>query len=77
MKNTSNCNACDIDDCPSVGKIPFNCKVFRPLEPFKTPLLMHCLMDDRKAQGAVEVLAKFKIKIYEVHYYPYFKLRLE
>ena len=77
MKNTSNCNACDIEDCPNVKNVPFNCKMFRPLEPFKTPLLMHLFADDRKAQHATEVLAKFKIEIYEMQYYPFFRLRLE
>jgi hypothetical protein len=43
---------------------------------FKTPMLLHLMSDNRKAEAAIKVLSNFKFVIVEKEHYPYFSLQI-
>ena len=77
LTRTSNCNACVVKGCAVSSKIHKGCVMFEEDTGFKTPLLTHLLMDERKTQSAFDILNLYKIRFTEKEDYPYFKLTLQ
>jgi len=73
------CNRCSVDKCTLYKNKRHSkkCSYFKPLESFKTPLLVHLLHDENKIDGTVDVLSAFNINIVETNNYPFFKLNIK
>ena len=78
------CNECVVKSCRrmknknnlSMYELRSECTNFLPPIPFKLPVLMHLLSDNKKVSNTHKVLESFGFKVEEQGTKPYFKLRL-
>ena len=79
IKNLIKCNKCGVHNCEIYKKIvdSSNCQYFKPMRPFRQPLIMYLLSKDSQVDKVHKLLSMYGLRLQELAHEPYFMLKLE